>query len=93
VPGGATPGFWRGRRPNLGGRLAPIFSLEFHNGIVGGLDWEILGAILGRFSGTGRAVLCAKHKEIKTAVDSRSISPEILHETMFREHLSGELKL
>jgi hypothetical protein len=48
-----------------------------------------LGAILGRFSGTGRAVLCAKRKEIETAFDSRSIAPESLHEAMFREHLSG----
>jgi hypothetical protein len=50
-----------------------------------------LGAILVRFSGTARAALCAKRKEIKTAFDSRSIAPESLHETMFREHFSGEL--
>jgi hypothetical protein len=62
-------------------------------GCIGGLYWEILGAILGRLSGTGRAVLCAKHKEIKTAFDSRSVAPESLHETMFPEHVSGELKL
>jgi hypothetical protein len=37
--------------------------------------------------------MCAKRKEIKTAFDSRSIAPESLHETMFREHFSGELKL
>ena len=64
-----------------------------YRGCIGGLDWEILGAISGRFSGSGRAVLCAKHEEIKTAFDSRSIAPESLHETMFREHFSGELKL
>jgi hypothetical protein len=38
-------------------------------------------------------VLCAKRKELKTGFDSRSIAPESLHETMFREHFSGELKL
>jgi hypothetical protein len=37
--------------------------------------------------------LCATCKEFKTAFDSRSIAPESLHETMFREHFSGELKL
>jgi hypothetical protein len=67
-------------------RRSPV-QLEFHNGAVYGvLDWEILGAILVRFSGTGRAVLCAKRKEIKTAFDSRRIAPESPHGTMFREH-------
>jgi hypothetical protein len=32
-------------------------------------------------------------KEINTAFDSRGIAPESLHETMFREHFSGERKL
>ena len=62
-------------------------------GLYRGLDWEILGAIFGRFSGTGRAALCEKRREIKTAFDSRSIAPESLHETMFREHFPGKLKL
>ena len=53
----------------------------------------MLGAILVRCFEHGRAVLCAKHKEIKTVFDSRSIAPESLHEAMFREHFSGELNL
>jgi hypothetical protein len=61
-------------------------------GGIGGLGWEILGAILVRCSSMGRAVLCAKHKETKTAFDSRSIARESLHETVFREHFFGELK-
>jgi hypothetical protein len=58
-------------------------------GCIGGLDWEIFGAILGRFSGTGRAALCAKRKDIKAAFDSRSIARESLDETMFCEQFSG----
>jgi hypothetical protein len=66
----------------LGGCLAPICNWRSKWGCIGGLNWESLGALLVRFSGTGRAVLCAKRKEIKTAFDSRSIAPESLHETM-----------
>jgi hypothetical protein len=53
-------------------------------GCIGGLGWEIWGAVFGRCSGTGRALVCAKRKEAKTAFDSRSITPESPHGTMFR---------
>jgi hypothetical protein len=78
----------------LGGRVTPMCNWSSIIGLyrAPGLGF-FFGAILVRCSGTRRAVLCAKRKEIKTAVDSRSIAPESLHGTMFREHFSGELKL
>jgi hypothetical protein len=56
------------------------------------MGWEILGAMVGRCSGTDRAVLRTKRNEIETAFDSRSIAPESPHGTVFREHFSREFK-
>jgi hypothetical protein len=58
-------------------------------GCIGGLGLGSFGAILGWFLAAGGAVLCAKRTDINTAFVSQSIAPKTLHETMFREHVSG----
>ena len=73
----------------LGRALASILYFSFPNGLYRGPGLGNFGAILGWFLGAGGAVLCAKRKEINTAFVSQSIAPKSLHETMFREHFSG----
>jgi hypothetical protein len=61
-------------------------------GCIGGLCWEIVGVIAGRFPRTSRAALCAEHQEVKTAFDSLGVAPESPYGTTFREHFPGESK-
>jgi hypothetical protein len=76
-------------KDSLGGRLAPIYNLTsvlvLYRGPELGLFWA---RVWGDFRARGGPLcVCAKRKEFKTAFDSRSIAPESLHETMFREHV------
>jgi hypothetical protein len=75
----------------LGGRLESMCNERFHNGL-----YRVLG--LGNFvcdvwpsfgHGQGQGRLCAKRKEIKGALDSRSIAPKSPHGTICCEHFPG----
>jgi hypothetical protein len=58
-------------------------------GCIGGLGWQILGAIFGRFPGKGGAICARSARELRQLLIFRSIAPNFLTESMFRDHFPG----